>query len=561
MMIGWFPSLVSLLVFLCLALLQSANATDTILQGQTITYPETIVSSGGKFEVGFFSPGNTSKYYLGIWHTVSKLPIVWVANREYPLLSASSNLTINSEGQLVISNGRILYEVTDINTKVNNKTYATLLDSGNLVLLDQVSLEILWESFDHPTDTILPGMNLGYDRRFGNIGSLVSWRSPEDPALGNFSLTLTFGGLLVVRRGSKIYWNDTLEGFENHRTVPRAIEGNVTWGTLQSSGISHMVLDAFGQLIIEAWSEDDQRWHTLVSSKCSYTRCGAFSVCNIMADTPCSCLRGFRQFSRNQPSTEGCVRKTILQCDHNQNYSFYEMKYVDYPRDQGVFNVTNELECRSACSRRCTCLAYAVDDKQGCLAWFSDLYDLKQLANNDANNKTFYLKLPESELTSTDSISTNGRTKDTKTTSNKMQLWTIIILTISLSMLMLGLFIYYIKSQLQVRGEDLLKFDLAISLKADDTELTETNTGTSHRKPEVKLPLFTFASVSAATDKFSAANKLGEGGFGPVYKGILLKGDEIAVKRLSKRSGQGWEELKNEALVIAKLQHKNLVRL
>ncbi|XP_031280021.1 G-type lectin S-receptor-like serine/threonine-protein kinase At4g03230 isoform X2 [Pistacia vera] len=68
-------------------------------------------------------------------------------------------------------------------------------------------------------------------------------------------------------------------------------------------------------------------------------------------------------------------------------------------------------------------------------------------------------------------------------------------------------------------------------------------------------------SVSAATNNFSVTNKLGEGGFGPVYKGILLKGDEIAVKRLSRRSGQRWEELRNEAVLIAKLQHKNLVRL
>ncbi|XP_017978380.1 PREDICTED: cysteine-rich receptor-like protein kinase 10 [Theobroma cacao] len=72
---------------------------------------------------------------------------------------------------------------------------------------------------------------------------------------------------------------------------------------------------------------------------------------------------------------------------------------------------------------------------------------------------------------------------------------------------------------------------------------------------------FDFATIEAATDKFSAVNKLGEGGFGPVYKGKLPSGQEIAVKRLSGRSSQGAEEYKNEVVLVAKLQHRNLVRL
>uniref|UniRef100_A0ABL6UV73 Protein kinase domain-containing protein n=1 Tax=Cannabis sativa TaxID=3483 RepID=A0ABL6UV73_CANSA len=70
---------------------------------------------------------------------------------------------------------------------------------------------------------------------------------------------------------------------------------------------------------------------------------------------------------------------------------------------------------------------------------------------------------------------------------------------------------------------------------------------------------FDLATIEAATNKFSA--KLGEGGFGEVYKGKLPNGQEIAVKRLSKGSGQGTEEFKNEVVVLAKLQHRNLVRL
>ncbi|XP_020541019.2 cysteine-rich receptor-like protein kinase 15 [Jatropha curcas] len=76
-----------------------------------------------------------------------------------------------------------------------------------------------------------------------------------------------------------------------------------------------------------------------------------------------------------------------------------------------------------------------------------------------------------------------------------------------------------------------------------------------------ELPIFDLAIIEAATDNFSGSNKLGQGGFGTVYKGVLPDGKEIAVKRLSKKSWQGLEEFKNEIILIAKLQHRNLVRL
>ncbi|KAM3749421.1 hypothetical protein ACB098_05G183800 [Castanea mollissima] len=72
---------------------------------------------------------------------------------------------------------------------------------------------------------------------------------------------------------------------------------------------------------------------------------------------------------------------------------------------------------------------------------------------------------------------------------------------------------------------------------------------------------FDFVTIEAATNKFSDDNKIGEGGFGKVYKGVLLDGKEIAVKRFSSKSLQGLEEFKNEIILIAKLQHRNLVRL
>ncbi|KAG8490929.1 hypothetical protein CXB51_014708 [Gossypium anomalum] len=72
---------------------------------------------------------------------------------------------------------------------------------------------------------------------------------------------------------------------------------------------------------------------------------------------------------------------------------------------------------------------------------------------------------------------------------------------------------------------------------------------------------YDFSTISAATNHFSNSNKLGQGGFGAVYKGKLAGGELIAVKRLSTDSGQGDLEFKNEVLLVAKLQHRNLVRL
>ncbi|KAJ7967630.1 Cysteine rich receptor like kinase [Quillaja saponaria] len=72
---------------------------------------------------------------------------------------------------------------------------------------------------------------------------------------------------------------------------------------------------------------------------------------------------------------------------------------------------------------------------------------------------------------------------------------------------------------------------------------------------------FDFGTIEAATNRFSSDNKLGEGGFGVVYKGTLPSRQEIAVKRLLTSSGQGAEEFKNEVVLVAKLQHRNLARL
>lgn len=83
----------------------------------------------------------------------------------------------------------------------------------------------------------------------------------------------------------------------------------------------------------------------------------------------------------------------------------------------------------------------------------------------------------------------------------------------------------------------------------------------SNEVPLMDSFLFDFDTIKSATDNFSSTNRLGQGGFGDVYKGKLSNGQEIAVKRLSKNSAQGERQFKNEVSILANLQHRNLVRL
>ncbi|WJX14811.1 hypothetical protein P8452_05022 [Trifolium repens] len=93
--------------------------------------------------------------------------------------------------------------------------------------------------------------------------------------------------------------------------------------------------------------------------------------------------------------------------------------------------------------------------------------------------------------------------------------------------------------------------------KPDSAQDPKTETDIS----TVESLRFDLSTLEEATNKFSDANKLGEGGFGEVFKGSLASGQEIAVKRLSKNSGQGGEQFKNEVELVAQLQHRNLARL
>ncbi|KAK9139237.1 hypothetical protein Scep_008918 [Stephania cephalantha] len=91
---------------------------------------------------------------------------------------------------------------------LGRRTAAKLLDSGNLELRDMSSGDLLWQSFDYPSDTFLPGMKLGFDDVTGRVWTLSSWRSTSDPSPGQFQVILDPNRTteFLTMQGSQKYW-------------------------------------------------------------------------------------------------------------------------------------------------------------------------------------------------------------------------------------------------------------------------------------------------------------------------------------------------------------------
>ncbi|KAL3576870.1 hypothetical protein D5086_022153, partial [Populus alba] len=186
--------------------------------------------------------------------------------------------------------------------------------------------------------------------------------------------------------------------------------------------------------------------------------------------------------------------------------------------------------CELECKRNCSCSAYAIiaipGNRYGCLTWYKELVDI----NYDRNDSyDLYVRVDAYELADNTGQPNGSREKP---------MLAILASSIALLWFLISLFAYLWLKKRAKKG----------------TELQANSTST-------ELEYFKLSTITAATNNFSPANKLGQGGFGSVYKGLLANGKELAIKRLSRSSGQGTEEFKNEVMVIAMLQHRNLVKL
>ncbi|KAI3509908.1 hypothetical protein L1887_25433 [Cichorium endivia] len=473
------------------------SAIDTISANQTIRNGETIVSPQETFELGFFKPGNSTNYYIGIWYKkISTGTVVWVANRNRPLTNTSGDLTLTLQGVLILRNatGNVIWSSTSSSTPSVRNPVGQLLDSGNFIIHEDTDQESpIWQSFDFPTDHLLPGMKFGRDLVTGIQRNVTSWKSPNDPAVGDFTAFIDTRGFpqMILSDGLKTIfragpWNGlwfsgepdlrSNQIYYNFSFVLNAREIYYHYNLIHNSVFTWLMLRPNGNMERLLWVNCTKEWTVYLSPQIDdcdrFNRCGSFASCNINDSPPCQCLKGFKPTSLDQRRVadwdHGCQHGTPLNCGPGEGFNRYSnLKLPDTQRSK--FNQTWTLdECERVCKNDCSCTAYTHSDisgsGSGCLLWFGDLIDIRTLSEN---GQDIFIRLPPWEL------GTNR----------------------------------------EECGHD--------SVNNSENE-------------DLELPLFSFSTLVKATNRFSLNNKLGEGGFGPVYKAWELHKEGKYVQLVAK---------------------------
>ncbi|KAE8811334.1 putative serine/threonine-protein kinase receptor [Hordeum vulgare] len=533
----------------------AAGVTDKLERGQKLTDGETLVSAGGSFTLGFFSPGASTKRYLGIWFSVSNATVVWVANRDQPLLDRSGTLVLNDVGSLVLGDSsRRTRTAWSSNFQPASAASVQLLDSGNLVVRNGSSNTSLWQSFDQPSDTLLAGMKLGKNLWTGGEWQLTSWSSADDPSAGDYRRTLQTTGLpeiILWYRDAKTYrtgpWNGVyFNGVPEARAYadkyPLLVTTSaweVTYGYTAARGapLTRVVVNHTGKAERLEWDASSSTWSRIFQGPrdpCDeYGKCGQFGLCDPEAASSgfCGCVEGFSAANTSagvvKDNADGCRRDAALDCAGGTTTDGFKvvpgMKLPDTQNASVDMGVTLE-ECRAKCFTNCSCLAYAAasirggGDGSGCVMWTDAIVDLR-LVDRGQN---LYLRLSKSEIDS-------GKRFPTLLVATT--------LPSAVTILLLVFMIWWRRKNRTI--------------------------GAIPHNPTMAVPSVSLAIIKDITGNFSTSNIIGQGGFSIVYKGQLPEGRTIAVKRLKQTAltAKGKNDFAREVEVMVGLRHGSLVRL
>ncbi|KAJ3683550.1 hypothetical protein LUZ60_013777 [Juncus effusus] len=380
-------SLFTILLFLFTFLVRRLvfSATDTISANLSLSGDQKLTSQKEKYILGFFRPDNSSSnWFIGIWQgKISAPTIVWVANRENPVTDPTkSELMMSSDGNLVLldQSKTLVWSTNSKNTSFNS-TIALILDTGNFILRDKSnSSKILWQSFDHPTNTWLPGAKIGLNKITGLNQHLISWKDENNTSDGLFSLELDPNGFdqFILKWNKSIqYWTSGKWNGKIFESVPELGPTNAKYGyeyVNDETGIyftywikdpaiiTQLFIDVLGEIKSMIWMEADEEWLMFWAAphvQCQvYALCGPFGICNKNFESICRCVEGFTEENPIEwglkDYSRGCVRSNPLKCESNtprkgDEDKFYKMGNMVLPDNSRSVRTNSKKDCELAC--------------------------------------------------------------------------------------------------------------------------------------------------------------------------------------------------------------------
>ncbi|KAK4846752.1 hypothetical protein QYF36_021612 [Acer negundo] len=396
---------------------------------------------------------------------------------------------------------------------------------------------------------------------------LVSWASPDDPAQGKFKFQKE-ETQYIIRKERSTYWKSGVSGDfipESDVRDPRLspLLSNRNGSDLNLTTLTYNIGNSTNKITSSSFNETKRRlvmkydgnveYLTLLKESgkwestwlepqypCNQFRaCGSSASCSSKNNMRCECLPGFEPISPVKIS-EGCSRKGLLCSNGVEGKSFKPLKVIQVGKTDVTYEANNENECKEECLKDCNCQAYSFQRPEmsqlrgatACWVWVEDLNNI--WIDDTDRGREIQFRMPliiadEANLPKQDGVLDE--------TNKQFKQWPLAFAVTVAIVIALAFTIFYIYT----RNKKDRTSDLPLHFydgQRHVRELIDSEGLNDEDKKGIDLPFFDFESIVAATDNFSEANKLGKGGFGPVYKGNFPGGQEIAVKRLSRVSGE-----------------------
>ncbi|KAM5565759.1 putative receptor protein kinase ZmPK1 [Rosa sericea] len=573
------PLFLILLLSLAIACPTSSSTSDALSSGSSLSVekPEDVlISPAGVFTAGFRQVGNNS-YCFAIWFnepSSSSSPdsyqnrtIVWMANRDQPVNGKRSKLSLLKTGNLILTDAAQSHVWTTTTTSIS-PARLSLHDSGNLVLLNLKTKVVLWQSFDSPTDTLLP------HQPFTRTAILVSARSQSNFSSGFYKLFFDNDNLLrLLFDGpeiSSVYWpNPAYVSWDNARSTYNSSRTAVldSLGSFASSDNltflaadygaklqRRLTIDFDGNVRLysrkmagESWVVS---WQAFSDPCVIHGICGANGICSYdpSSGRKCSCLPGY-QMENHTDWSLGCQPE--FQFSYGEGESrFLQLAQVEfYGYDYNEYQNYSYGDCEKRCLKLDNCKGFQYTFDSG-------VYKCNpktQLRSGHRWNTQgyFYLRLPKAHLFSN---------TDIKPLKN---------LGFSCTEKVVDLEREYVKDRVSKRVKFLLWFAYGVAgveiiciilvwglLSSTFSKSNEDIHG--YLLTATGFKRFSYAELKTATRGFS--EEIGRGAGGVVYKGILADQRVAAIKLLSE-ANQAEAEFLAEASTIGKVNHMNLIEM